>query len=46
MTVDADRLVPLEFGQATAAAVPGARLAILKGMATTIRRSIGTSWWT
>ena len=29
---DADRLVPLEFGRATAAAVPGARLEIVTGM--------------
>ena len=29
---DADRLVPLEGGQATAAAIPGARLEIIKGM--------------
>jgi pimeloyl-ACP methyl ester carboxylesterase len=29
---DADRLVPLEFGRATAAAIPGARLEIIEGM--------------
>lgn len=29
---DADRLVPLEFGRRTAAAVPGARLEIVEGM--------------
>jgi pimeloyl-ACP methyl ester carboxylesterase len=29
---DADRLVPMEFGKETAAAVPGARLEIVKGM--------------
>jgi pimeloyl-ACP methyl ester carboxylesterase len=29
---DADRLVPLEGGRATAAAVPGARLEIVEGM--------------
>ncbi|MBO0732363.1 MAG: alpha/beta fold hydrolase, partial [Acidimicrobiaceae bacterium] len=29
---DADRLVPLEFGRQTAAAVPGARLEIIPGM--------------
>jgi pimeloyl-ACP methyl ester carboxylesterase len=29
---DADRLVPLENGQATAAAIPGARLEIIEGM--------------
>jgi pimeloyl-ACP methyl ester carboxylesterase len=29
---DADRLVPLEFGRATAAAVPGARFEIVEGM--------------
>ena len=29
---DADRLVPLEFGRATAAAVPGSRLEVVKGM--------------
>ena len=29
---DADRLVPLEFGRQTAAAVPGARLEIVEGM--------------
>jgi len=29
---DADRLVPLEGGRATAAAIPGARLEIVEGM--------------
>jgi pimeloyl-ACP methyl ester carboxylesterase len=29
---DADRLVPLENGRATAAAIPGARLEIIEGM--------------
>jgi pimeloyl-ACP methyl ester carboxylesterase len=29
---DADRLVPIESGHATAAAIPGAHLEIVKGM--------------